>query len=174
MANKNSNWPTNAQPDITPDEMAAQVRAMEKIRELPKIDYSDPQEIENRIKFFFEFCAENNLRPTVELMALCIGVSRMALWRWEQEGKERGEIISSAKQVLAAMMEQWGVRGKINPAAMCFLMKNHFHYADTYQIEPVQQNNLDSLPSAQDIRRRIPQNIQTDESEPDLLELLEE
>jgi hypothetical protein len=107
VANKNSNWPTAQQPDIKPEKLAEQVRVMEKIRELPKINFSDPVEIEERIKFFFNFCTENDLRPTVELMALSIGVSRVSLWKWEQEGSTRGEIIRGAKQVLAALMEQW-------------------------------------------------------------------
>lgn len=100
MANKNSNWPTANQPDIKPEKMARQIQAMETLRELPQINYADYQEVEERIKYFFNFCVENELRPTVELMALSVGVSRQALWQWEQEGSARGKVISSAKQTL--------------------------------------------------------------------------
>lgn len=174
MSNKNSNWPTNIQPDITPETMTQQIRVMETMRELPKINFSDPVEIEGRIKQFFNLCSENNLRPTVELMALSIGVSRTALWKWEQEGSTRGEIIRGAKQVLAALMEQWGVSGKINPATMCFLLKNHHGYSDTYQIEPVQTNKLDSLPTREEIVRKLPSSVNDEYNDQDLTGLLED
>jgi hypothetical protein len=154
--------------------MAQQIQAMEKLRELPKINYSDPVEVEARIKQFFKFCEEVEMRPTVELMALAIGVSRKTLWAWEQEGNTRGEIISRAKQCLAALMEQWGITGRVNPAAMCFLMKNHFGYHDDIRIEPVQTNKLDSLPTKEEIVRKLPGKSTDDENDVDLSELLEE
>ena len=182
MANKNSNWPTANQPDIKPEKMAQQIQAIEKLRELPQINHADSQEVERRIKYFFNFCVENELRPTVELMALSVGVSRQSLWQWEQEGSARGKVISSAKQTLGALMEQWGVCGKINPTTMIFLLKNHHGYKDEISIEPVQRTNgLAALPDKSEILRRIPQKpevlpgIETKaDGEPDLSEILDE
>lgn len=182
MANKNSNWPAANQPDIKPEKMAQQIQAMETLRELPQINYADCQEVEERIKYFFNFCVENELRPTVELMALSVGVSRQALWQWEQEGSARGKVISSAKQTLGALMEQWGVCGKINPTTMIFLLKNHHGYKDEISIEPVQHtNSLAALPDKSEILRRLPQKTEIlprignqSENEPDLSELLKE
>lgn len=174
MSNKNSNWPAAQQPELPAEKMAAQVRAMEELRELPAIDYKDPRQIEERIKLFFNFCAQNELRPTVELMALSIGVSRVSLWYWEQEGSRRGEVISKAKQLLAALIEQWGVCGKINPSVMIFLQKNHFGYKDNITLEANQTtNSLDALPTAAEVRQRLPQIAKTD-TEPDLDDLLKD
>lgn len=96
----------------------------------------------------------------------------MTLWRWEQEGGSRGAIIAKGKQLLASLMEQWAVTGAINPTTAIFLQKNHFGYADTYQFEATQTNQLNSLPTVEEVRQRIPRIAQTAEGEPDLSELL--
>jgi hypothetical protein len=67
-----------------------------------------------------------------------------------------------------------GVSGKINPATLCFLMKNHHGYSDTYQIEPVQSNKLDSLPTKEEIVRKLPGPVNDEDNDPDLLGLLED
>ena len=74
-------------------------------------------------------------------MALCLGTTRVTLWEWQKKGGRRGELITLAKQVLAALLEQWGVTGKINPAALCFMMKNHYGYHDDTKIEISTEEN---------------------------------
>lgn len=172
--NHSSNWPTAAQPEIQPEKMAKQIQAMETLRQLTPIDYSDPQELGERVRQFFDFCIQNELRPGIELLALSIGVSRMTLWRWEQGGGSRGAIIERAKQLIASLLEQWALTGAVNPTTAIFLQKNHFGYADAYQFEAAQANHLDALPTAQEIRQRLPVLGQTEERDSELSELLNE
>ena len=174
VANKNSNYPNAVPPKVTGEEMAMQVLATEELRELPQIIYTSPTELENRIKYYFDWCVKYQMRPSVELMALCIGVSRVSLWKWEQEGGSRGEIIQRAKQVLAALTEQWGITGKMNPAAFCFIMKNHFGYSDDYRLEAVPTNKLNALPTKEEITKRIPTGPIGLKSDPDIDGLLGE
>lgn len=77
--NPKSNFPNAQQPALKPEEMGGMVAAMEELRELPKINTNDPDELESRVRYFFEWCTEKQLRPGVELLALCIGTSRQNL-----------------------------------------------------------------------------------------------
>jgi hypothetical protein len=53
-------------------------------------------------------------------------------------------------------------------------MKNHFGYHDDIRIEPVQTNKLDSLPTKEEIVRKLPGKISDNDNDVDLSELLEE
>lgn len=133
MANRKSNFPNAHQIDAKPGEIGIMVQRMEELRGLSRPDTDEA--IEKRIKWFFEWCSTNDVRPGVELLALALGTTRQNLWLWQQRGNRRGQLITMAKQVLAALLEQWGETGKINPAALCFLMKNYFNYQDNVQLQ---------------------------------------
>lgn len=149
MSNRKSNYPNAQQVDAAPGEIAAAVEKMAQLRVLSRPHTDD--EIENRVKFFFKWCADNDIRPGVELMALALGTTRQTLWKWQQDGGRKGEIITLAKQVLAALIENWGQTGKINPAALCFIMKNNFGYSDNVQLEVTPRNESLSYRSAEEI-----------------------
>ena len=152
MANSRSNYP-NAQPvKAEPGEISAIVGKMAVLRTLTKPQTDD--EVEERVKYFFQWCIDNDVRPGVELMALALGTTRQNLWNWQQAGGRKGEIITLAKQMLAALIENWGQTGKINPAALCFIMKNNFGYSDNVQIEVTKPDN--NAPS------RTPEQIAAD------------
>jgi hypothetical protein len=155
---KAANLPAAQQPDITPEQMCEMVGSIEKLRELPKCNWNDPDELEARVKYFFEFCIERQLRPGVELLALCIGVSRISLWKWQQAGGAKGEIIDRAKAVIAALLEQWSLQGKLNPTTSIFLLKNHFGYRDEQTLEVTPVNKLEALPTAEQVVKMIPQD----------------
>lgn len=137
MANRNSNWPAAQQPDVEPGEMAVMVKKMDELRCMSR-PVTD-SEVEERVKWFFQWCVDNDVRPGVELLALSLGTTRQTLWNWQQEGGRKGDIITQAKQMLAALVECWGQSGKLNPATFCFLMKNHFSYRDSVEVEAVQR-----------------------------------
>lgn len=145
MSNKRSNFPNNQSIEVEPGEMSALVMKMDELRNLPFV--REPDEIRERIRYYFQRCIDNDLRPGVEGLALSLGTTRQTLWNWQQEGGKRGELVTMAKQVLAALLENWGISGKINPAALCFLMKNHYGYSDNISIE-VGKENTAQIPTA--------------------------
>ena len=145
MSNKRSNYPNNQQPDVEPGEMGELVARMEELRKLPPVKSDD--EIERRIQWYFNWCIERDIRPGVEGLALACGTTRVSLWKWQQAGGRRGELVTGAKQVLAALLESWGQTGKINPAALCFLMKNSFGYADNVQVDFMASNSNPMIPT---------------------------
>lgn len=163
MANRKSNFPNAQQIDATPGEIGAMVQHMEELRGLNRTDTDEA--IEQRIKWFFEWCSTNDVRPGVELLALALGTTRQNLWLWQQRGDRRGQLITMAKQVLAALLEQWGETGKINPAALCFMMKNHFGYQDNVQIQIEPRKVLEAAKTPEEIEvelSRIEEDIPID------------
>lgn len=137
------------------------VANMNELRNLKRPQSDD--ELEDRIQWFFEWCIEHDQRPGVELMALSCGVTRQTLWQWQQQGGRRGELIDRAKQVIAALLESWGQTGKINPATLIFLLKNHFNYHDDVQLEvgPVRQE-LEPQLSPEEVQAQLDEDIPID------------
>lgn len=108
------------------------------IRELPKIDISDPVQVENRINDYLMLCFENDMKPTVKGLCNALGsISRNTLWAWRTGQHRKGtheEIILRAYDLLEEMWENYMQNGKINPVAGIFLGKNNFGYQDKQEM----------------------------------------
>ena len=104
------------------------------IRNLPKIDISDPKQVEERIDWYLNFCVESDMKPTVKGFCNALGgISRNTLWTWRTGQMRKGtheEIIVRAYDLLEEMWENYMQNGKINPVAGIFLGKNNFGYQD--------------------------------------------
>lgn len=163
MSNRRSNFPNAQQPDVEPGETGELVSSIEELRALPAVrEYS---EVAERVKWFFQWCADHDLRPGVELLALSLGCSRQALLNWQHEGSDRGHVIDAAKQVIAALTEQWGLTNRLNVAAFCFLMKNNYGYSDSVTIDTVQNQSNIPTQSAQQIADRYKDALELPEPE---------
>ena len=151
MSNRKSNYPNAQQPDMEPGEMSALITHMEELRSLPAV--REPGEVRDRVKWFFQWCADGEVRPGIELLALSLGCTRQTLLNWQHEGSLRGEVITAAKQAIAALTEQ-GLTGKLNPAAFCFILKNHFNYVDNITLDTQQEKIGIPSQTAQEIAER--------------------
>ncbi len=108
------------------------------VRNLPKIDISDPVQVENRINEYLVLCMENDMKPTVKGFCNALGgISRNTLWTWRTGQFRKGtheEIIVKAYDLLEEMWENYMQNGKINPVAGIFLGKNNFGYQDKQEM----------------------------------------
>lgn len=108
------------------------------VRQLPKIDISDPVQVENRINEYLILCMENDMKPTVKGFCNALGgISRNTLWMWRTGQYRKGtheEIIVKAYDLLEEMWENYMQNGKINPVAGIFLGKNNFGYQDKQEM----------------------------------------
>lgn len=153
MANTKSNFPTAQQPDVSKEELSILIKRLNDQRKLTKV--ATPEEVEQRVTEYFDACIQNSIRPGVEGMALALGVTRQTLLNWQSEGNQKGEIITRAKQMLAALLESWSMSGKINPVTSIFLLKNHFGYADKSEIEFAPREKLQQELTPAEIAKRI-------------------
>lgn len=161
MSNKSSNFPNAQVPNLAPGELSKVLTNLNELQKLPKP--LNDEEFESRIRYYFEWCSINEVRPGIEGLALALGVTRQYLWKLQQENSVRGILITKAKQTLAAYMEYLSQNSKINPVTAIFLMKNHFGYADKTEVELVPKNQLESTMSSDEILQRIEQDIPIDD-----------
>ena len=129
------NYPPQQEPNVEPGELTKKIQFMESLANWEFTN--DPDQVEFRDRWYFDQCAKYDVRPTVASLSLALNTSRQVLWTWEQKGGRLGGIISQAKRILNALLEDWSVCGKINPVSAVWLQKNHFHYRDTYTVEPM-------------------------------------
>lgn len=132
--------------------------------DLPPVDISDPKQVEDRIKLYFNHCVENDRKPTIVSMANWLGISRDTLNSWKR-GEFRSETHTPIiKKAFAVLEEQWAdymMNGKINPAAGIFIGKNWYQYADAQQIV-VTPSDPYAKEKPDDIRQRYLEGVQND------------
>lgn len=142
-------------------EMLININALTK---LPKV--KTDEELQERVDWYFTFCAQNGVRPGVEGLALACGVDRRTLWDWQvgnsRVGSRAGAIIKEAKQILATFHETLMLTGKINPVTGIFLAKNNFGYTDKQEFEVKTSSSLGATLSPEEIAKQIPQDIPVD------------
>lgn len=91
------------------------------------------EEAQQRIAAYFLQCAQQGMRPIWEECALCLGVTRQALWDWET-GKYNAPIsvatIKRTREILAAFDARAAVENKMNPVLYFFRAKNYYGMRD--------------------------------------------
>lgn len=132
---------------------------------MTKPDMTDAEAIRQRIIEYFTICEKNDMKPSVEGMALAFGVERRSLYRWvngincsyiTQEGRN---YLKTAYATLNAMMSDYMMQGKINPVSGIFLMKNNMNYSDQTEIIVTPNNPLGAEVSAEEVQKRITEGV---------------
>lgn len=135
------------------------------LAKLPKVDFTKPEQVEERLLQFFELHAQNDMKPTVMGMGLALGVDRRRLWEMKSGVAKGGltpydlptetlDLIKRAYDILENLMENYTQNGKINPVSAIFLMKNNFGYQDKTEYVVTPNMQTDSDYNAEDIKKR--------------------
>ena len=124
----------NVQPlDLEPGDNTKYLRHALVTKSMPPIDVKDVNQVEERLQWYFNHCAEDDMKPTVMGFCNSLGISRQTLLNW-RTGVHRAEshqaVILEAYALLEEMWENYMQNGKINPVSGIFLGKNNFSYAD--------------------------------------------
>lgn len=107
--------------------------------DLPPLDLDDDEAVAGRVRWYFEHCADDDMKPTVTGLANALGVRRQTLLKWangerRSENSDRGVLIKRAYEALAELWEDYMLNGKVNPVSGIFLGKNHFGYTDKQEV----------------------------------------
>lgn len=125
--------------------------------DLPPIDISDPKQVENRIKEYFEYCAENDRKPNIKGLGNWLGVNSETVMNW-RKGIYRNEthlgLIRKAVDLLEEMWWDYGNNGKVNPASWIFIGKNAFGMRDQQEVVITPKNDAESDLDAEGIAKR--------------------
>jgi hypothetical protein len=129
---------------VEPGDNSKYIRHALTTLNMPPIDIADPQQVSERIDWYFEHCAVNEMKPTVKGFCNALGVHRDTIHTWrtgEYRAGTHQAIIVRAYDLLEEMWENYMLNGKINPVSGIFLGKNNFGYQDKqeYVLTPNQK-----------------------------------
>ena len=119
-----------------------------KLVSLPSVDVNNIDDVNERIKLYFQVCADDDIKPSIASLGLAFNVSRFVLYDWINgrnetiKNAECVHAIKNAYNLINSYYEHCMNNGKINPVAGIFLMKNNMGYKDnTEHIISVNQDN---------------------------------
>ena len=133
----------NQRPDssIQPAEPGANREILKKtlrLWKLPKIDMNSVDQVEKRIDEYFDICAQEDMKPSVEGLAFALGISRQHLYEVRVgnrgKNKEVSDLLKRASEMLGMALVEYMQNGKINPIPALFLLKNNHGYADKQEV----------------------------------------
>ena len=116
-------------------------------------DMSDTDAVQQRVYDYFNLCAQNDMRPSVEGLSLAFNTDRKTMWRWvngadsKYMSDDTRHVLKMAYSLLNAQMADYMQNNRVNAVAGIFLMKNHFGYEDKTEVI-VQPGPYDALPDA--------------------------
>ena len=152
----------------TDEDMEAYWHNALTIYQWPKIDLDSDTEVEERCSQYFEHCSHALERPTIEGLAVAIGVSPRTLNDWEdgktraQLGSRRSLIIKKAKALIQYMLAQMAVGNKIYPNVWIFYGKNWFGMKDQQDITITPNNQLQPNMTREQIIEKVKADIVID------------
>ena len=97
----------------------------------------DDDECAERLNDYFRECQEQSRMPTVENMALALGVTRGTLWDWEngrRQSSTRADMIKKAKEIMASIDADLVSKGKIPQVTYIFRAKNYYGMKDQQDV----------------------------------------
>lgn len=120
---------------------------------LDKKPVQTPEECAERLRNFFEGCAERGQLATIESMALELGATNQQINTWIAD-KTKGEVIAlmlqKAKQIIAAQDAELALRNRINSILYIFRSKNFYGMVDKREIiNNRPENELDKKSKAE-------------------------
>lgn len=124
---------------VKPGDNARYLRHALGAWDLPPLDLDDDVAVADRVAWYFNHCAEDDMKPTVTGLSNALGVSRQTLYDWSKgrrrgEKSDRADLIKRAYDLLAELWEDYMLNGKVNPVSGIFLGKNHFGYTDKQEV----------------------------------------
>ena len=151
----------------TPEENSRYVNHVLESFRLPTIDINDPQQVADRIEWYFKHCIDNGMKPTVAGVCNALKIDRQTFYRWgtgERRGNrpEYGDMVKNVKAAIWELWEQYAADGKVNPVTFIFLMKNHYGYADKQEVVVAQTDPTDSGRSIEEINERYRERVPID------------
>lgn len=124
------------------------------LMQLPRLDlkFCKPAEIHQRSLQYFEFCNNDNMKPTVAGYALALGISRSMLTQIISGvvavPRDNRDEVERFYTVLNSLIEDYMSDSKINPVSGIFMMKNNFGYKDQQEIVAVDNREENTTPEA--------------------------
>lgn len=114
------------------------------LNECPRIDLTNPTDVEEAIKRYIDICYRHGFKPALTSFAVCAHVSRQAIQqaRTGVDYTPNAGVMKALKefyQICEAATREGMMQAK-NPAAYIFEMKAHYGWQETPRIVQIQQD----------------------------------
>jgi hypothetical protein len=114
----------------------SQLQVLDDFRRLPPVSKRDPDAVRERLTYYFQACQNFEIFPSIESMALCLGVSRQSLLKWSNDStSQTGQLIIRAKELVSAALSQGSLSGTIPFVYGIFQQKANFGYSDKTEVQ---------------------------------------
>lgn len=163
---------------VDPGDNAKYIANNLEIMNLPDIDLTDIEQVQNRLQEYFEIRFRQDMKPTVSGLAMALGMNRRMLWAIvnDQSTGSAGykkanlvpEVAHAIKKAYAFMELQWEdymQNGKINPVSGIFLGKNNYGYQDKQEVVLTPNQNLGDEQNAEQLTEKYLDSVVIDEDE---------
>ena len=141
-----------------------------KLYDLPKVDMSNTDAVNQRVKEYFQICSDDDMKPSVAGLALALDIDRRRLWeiREGKMGKNPAvsDTLKKTMRLLDLQMVDYMQNGQINPVSGIFLMKNNFGYADKQEVVVTPQSPLGDTKDTKEIEDRYVESVVVDADDP--------
>lgn len=141
-----------------------------KLYDLPKVDMSNTDAVNQRVKEYFQICSDDDMKPSVAGLALALDIDRRRLWeiREGKMGKNPAvsDTLKKTMQLLDLQMVDYMQNGQINPVSGIFLMKNNFGYADKQEVVVTPQSPLGDTKDTKELEDRYVDSVVVDADDP--------
>ena len=108
-----------------------------RLSELPRISLSDPEEIRDRVNWYYQLCVTDGVRPNLPGLALAFGLTRTGLVNAlgdRRMTRECAEEIGRGIAMLDEIMSGMALDGKVNPVAVIYFMNNWLGYKNASEV----------------------------------------
>lgn len=138
---------------VDPGDNAVYIHNMLVALDLPPVDPFDPNQVEDRIREYFEFCGAAGRVPNMVGMANWLGVDSKTLRQWKrgETDPQKYKVVGRMMTAFESLLVDYSSDGKINVAMGIFLLKNWFGYRDMQQVEIAQNNPMGEAVPAQEL-----------------------
>lgn len=149
---RKNNFPTAF--EIDPTKTSTLLKNIMTIASMPKCVTED--EFVTRFNDYFNFCIEQEIKPTVESFALAFGITTQTVRKWEtgEYGAFKKDLVKRGKTIMQTFLTNAVMEGKVNPVTYIFYSKNYYGMVD--KVEHIANTGVE----------------QSDESKKELLEAL--
>ena len=136
-------------------------------RERQRVDFTDVEDVRQRIIDYFSACADSGIYPSVQGLAVHgFGISRQALNQWrtrsrhdkfytdKETRKEVERLIDCACDMMADILTNQSLHNNANPVQSLFQLKNNHAFADRVELEAIPHDEEDERMSMEELERK--------------------
>lgn len=158
----NPNWNNRGQlVELPVDFMDKQLWIIDAMHDWGKPNWTDPEEIEERLRTYFSLSAQAGMKPTCSGMAMAMGTTREKLNAY-RKGLERPsgsipesiEVLMKYYNYMEVIFESAFQEGKMAPVVGIFIGKNNYDYRDTVETVVTPNNPIDRVTSKEELAKR--------------------